>query len=231
MSAKSPAHDEAINAALQKNWNNAVSLNISILQNDAENIDALNRLGYAYIQLGKNTEAKNAYTKVITIDQYNQIAHKHLIKLQSNHKNNSGGSAVVSPLMFLEEPGKTKIVPLINLAPANVLATCSCGQTLTVKIKKHCIEIRDESGTYLGALPDDISFKLIRFIEGNNSYALFIRSIGKNVLSVFIRELARGEKYKNQPSFTPSTTYVSQGRINENTEKPDTTVTGEEKEE
>jgi tetratricopeptide (TPR) repeat protein len=225
-----PAHDDAIAAALSHNWEEAIKLNKVLLDIDPKNIDALNRLGFAYLQLGKIKEAKEIYQRVISLDQYNQIAQKNLSKL--NNKNHSiGTTAMVSPLMFLEEPGKTKIVTCVNLAPAKIIASLHCGQQVRLKVKTHCIEIRNEDNGYLGALPDDVSFKLSKYILGGNNYKVIIRSIGKNLLTVFIREISRGSKYTDQPSFIPASTFVSAGRNDEGTDKPDTQTTGEEEEE
>lgn len=227
MKPATSAQDAAIAAALSQQWNAAVEINESIIKMDSNNIDALNRLGFAYAKLGKIKQAKAAYEKVLTLDRYNQIAEKNLAKIK-NHTIQESSATMTSPLMFLEEPGKTKIVPLINVAPIKVLSNLVCGQEVHMKIKKHTIEIRDDQKQFIGALPDDVSFRLSRFIDGGNTYRIVIRSIGKNALSVFIRELARGSMYKDQPSFTPQSTYVVQGRTDDTQEKPDITPTGEE---
>lgn len=219
---------DAINAALSQNWEEAIRLNLAILEQDPDNLDAYNRLGFAYNQVGNAEKAKKMYESVLKRDQYNQIAQKNLLKLQNKHTSTgNGATAFISPLMFLEEPGKTKIVLCVNPAPANIIASLSCGQEVKMKVKKHCIEIRDDENRYLGALPDDISFKLSRYMDGGNEYKAVIRSIAKNNLTVFIREISRGKHYTNQPSFTSSNTFVASGRVDD-VDKPDTTATGEE---
>lgn len=226
--SQTPAHDDAINAALKQNWEEAARINEAILASDEKSIDAMNRLAFAYQQLGKVTRARELYEKVLKLDQYNQIAQKNLSKLKTKGPHTGNDAQVVSPLMFLEEPGKTKIVILVNLAPSQTLTHLRCGQEVLLKPKKHTIEVRDKENTYLGALPDDVSFKLIRFIEGGNSYSTVIRSVAKNALSVFIRELSRGSKFADMPSFIPASTFISSGKIDDSVEKPDTSETGEE---
>lgn len=220
---------DAINAALEQNWNKAVDANTYLLSIHPNDIDALNRIGFAYIQIGKSKQAKESFEKVLSLDEYNQIAERNLIKLKNKGAIETNGS-MVSPLMFLEEPGKTKVIPCINLAPAATLASIRCGQVVQMKVKKHTIELRDDQQVYLAALPDDISFKLSRFISGGNQYSVVVRSVVKNSLTVFIRELSRGEQFQHQPSFTPTSTYVATGKTDEVTEKPDITATGEEQE-
>lgn len=223
--ATSPS--QAINAALALNWQLAVELNLKLLDINSTDVDSLNRLGFAHLQLGNAKEAKASFEKVLELDQYNQIAQRNLTKLKNKGTVEING-AMVSPLMFLEEPGKTRVVACINLAPAATLSSIRCGQEVRLKVKKHTIEIRDDEQTYMAALPDDISFKLSKFIAGGNEYVVIVRSVSKNSLTVFIRELKRGKEFSNQPSFTPNATYVAVGKIDDSADRPDTTATGEE---
>ncbi len=202
--------DDAIQAALQQDWKKATLLNLEILKTDKKNVDAYNRLGYAYLKCGQIKKAKESFQKVLTLDSYNQIATKNLQKLSTMKKNGllTANSTDISPLLFLEEPGKTKIVDCINAAPMNILTSLTCGQEVYLKTKKHTIEIRDQHEKYLGALPDDVAFKMIKFITAGNTYAVFVKGVSKNCISVFIRELKRGKKLQNQPSFIGSTNYM-----------------------
>ena len=50
-------------------------------------------------------------------------------------------------------------------------------------------------------LPDDIAKRLIRFINGGNTYDAYIKAAEKNRITVFIREKKRTAKFKNQPTF------------------------------
>jgi hypothetical protein len=195
----------AIQAALNNDWTNAVSINEDIIKEKADDLEALSRLAYAFIRLGKPDRAKRLYRKILSLDAYNSMARKNLDKLNSLPKNASVGSQKssfhVSPGMFIEEPGKTKSVTLINPAPVRILTNICIGEFVTLYPKKHSVEVRRPDKTYIGALPDDIAFRLIRFLSGGNSYEACIKSIHKNNVSIFIRETARGKKYKDQPSF------------------------------
>lgn len=221
-------HEKAIDRALHQDWQNAIRINTEILAEDTDNVDALNRLGFAYFQTGDTAYAKKLYQKVLKLDEYNQIALKNLEKLTSvKRKGSAAAAGKVSPLMFLEEPGKTKIVMLVNLAPERVLATLAAGQEVSLKEKRHTMEVRDIQGVYLGAFPDDLSFKLTKFIKGGNTYHTVIKSIGKNQLVVFVRELTRSKKFASQPSFVSSLTYLPSTHAEEGA-GPDTTPTGED---
>jgi len=222
--------ETAIKKALQQDWQEAIRINTVIVDSDPNNIDALNRLAYAYLRLGDAAKAKRHYQKVLALDPYNQIASKNLKKPGASPRKSTPQTKIqVSPLMFLEEPGKTKIVALVNLAPQRALSTLSTGSEVFLKAKKHCVEIRDEENLYLGALPDDLSFKLIKFLNGGNQYTAVIKSIGKNQLIILLREIHRGKRFAHHPSFIASVSYISSA--SSQGEGPDTTPTGEESEE
>lgn len=192
--------NEAIDAALKSDWKKAIDLNCDILISDENNIDALNRLGFAYLKLGKPKKAESAFNKVLKQDPFNPIACKnlkkikgHCLKIQNNHQ--------VSPKIFLEEPGITKIVNLINQAPKIILATIVCGQPLVLNHKKHTVEVRTDDNTYLGALPDDLSFRLRKLIKLGNEYDVYAKSYDEKSLIVIIKETKRSKKVKDA-SFT-----------------------------
>ncbi len=212
----------AIAAALSQDWKEAIFQNITLLKADKQNISLLNRLGFAYMQSGQLTLAKKTFLKVIKLDPYNQIAQKNLkklglvrqkdlLKVKRNH---------VAPMSFLEEPGKTKIVECVNTAPLAALSTVSPGEEVELKARNHVVEVRSGRHVYLGALPDDLSFRLIKFLAVGNSYQALVKSMGKNSLVVFLRETGRGKRFANQPSFSTTALYVPFTRT-ENTQEAD----------
>lgn len=223
---------DAVAAALAQNWKEAIRINTAILKEQKDNIEALSRLAYAYLKTGQMTLAKKTYEKVLSLDQYNHIAQKNLKKLGSLKKKDMTNDSDhhLSPLMFLEEPGKTKIVDCIHVAPNQTLSMLSAGEGVELKAKNHCIEIRSTQNTYLAALPDDMSFKLIKLLGAGNTYQAIVKSVEKNGLKVLIRELSRGKRFASQPSFTTTTSYIpfSKGGSSLGQDVPDMTPTGEE---
>lgn len=219
----------AIQAALTQDWKKAIRLNLLLIKTDPKDTDTINRLGFAYLKTGQFTAARRTFDTVLKVDPYNQIALKNAKKLGTMKRKDieHGQTQRISPLQFLEEPGKTKIVSLVNPAPTRVLAALSSGQDVVLKPRNHCVEIRSNANLYLGALPDDLSFKLIKLISHGNRYHVVIKSIGKNALTVLVRETARGKRFAGQPSFTASTTYIPSLRIDPK-DAPDVTATGEE---
>lgn len=194
----------AINAALEARWEDAIKLNRQIIKVDPQNVDALNRQARAFMELGRRNLAKKYYNEALRCDPYNPIAIKNLkiIKsFKSNGRPSINGYTRLSATLFLQEPGKTKIVSLLNVAEPQKLSQMYCGMSVKLNIKNRKIIVVDANGDYLGVLPDDIAHHLIRLLKGGNKFDLIIKAIKVNALSVLIKETFRSKRFRNQPSF------------------------------
>jgi|SRR3989338_4189872 len=200
-------HQAAIDAALAQFWDKAIGINKEILKNNRDDIDCLARLAFAYSQVGFLQKAKKIYNKILTLDKFNSLALKNLNKIKNLKEKKLETPIIrqrVAPDLFIEEPGKTKTVQLINVAPAKILSDINIGDTVVIHAKKHAIEIRGTDKTYFGALPDDIAYRLLKFITAGNTYLACIKNIYKNQVTVFIREISRGKKLIHQATFIPT---------------------------
>ncbi|MBI3342454.1 tetratricopeptide repeat protein [Candidatus Curtissbacteria bacterium] len=193
----------AAQAALSSDWQEAILINKKILGVNENDVEALNRTARAHVCLGELEKAQKIYKKVLELDPYNIIANKNMEKISKSSGN--GHKSIVFNYnlsnLFLSEPGKTKVLNLINLAPPNVLALLNYGEQVSLNVKTHAVSITSTDGVYLGALPDDIAHKLITFITGGNKYEAFVKSVSPKSLTIFVREIERSEKFTNQPSF------------------------------
>jgi tetratricopeptide (TPR) repeat protein len=196
--------DKAIQAMLHGDWENAVTLNKELIEEDPKDIDSLNRLAYVYSILGKIQNAKATYKNVLKIDPLNQIATRNIKKLTEMKPKEivkSLSSVKGMRNVFLEETGKTKVISLVNTAQPKITSLLSTGQSVVVTIKRSKIFIQDQCDQYLGVLPDDIGRRLIRLIRGGNTYEACIKSANEHNVCVFIKETKRTLRYRNQPSF------------------------------
>lgn len=203
-------HQMAIDAALSSNWQQAIDLNSQIIDSEPKSIEACNRLGRAYFELGKFPEAKEFFDKSLQNDPYNQIAARFIkrietVKKRSGKAQNSLGKDHNCPQvdsdLFIEEPGKTKLVALLKTAEPQKLSLLSSGALVNLNIKNKVIAVIDQDGEYLGVLPDDLSHHLVRLMHGGNKYQAIIKTVKTNGLSILIRETYRCSRFKNQPSF------------------------------
>ncbi len=206
-------YDQAIKSALNQAWKQAIKINLEILDINKNDVCTLNRLAFAYLKTGNLNAARNIYKRVLKIDKYNPIAQKNLKRIAKINKQDIHQSQISAstPSFFLEEPGKTKIVTLVHPAPTKVLCNIMTAQKINLLPRKHSIEVRNHQNEYIGALPDDISHRLRHLIGHGNTYEAYIKNVDNNQVSVFIREMTRGKKYKNLPSFSPS--YSLSGQV------------------
>lgn len=212
MNTTTELEKQAIQAAQDQLWDAAVKINKKILDTEPQNISALNRLGFCYLQLQSPIKAKNMYNAVLHIDPYNAIALKYsAIKRTSQFAPpaNNGGDD------FIEEPGKTKTIALCRVAEQSILDSVAVISEVQLVQKNHCIAVETMKGKYIGTLPDDISFRLKKLIKGGNQYKTIIRSIGKGQCSVFIKELKRSKKFQFTASF-PSAIMSTTSTLHEN---------------
>lgn len=209
-STSSNIHHQAISAALEARWDDALKLNKKIIKLDPQSVDGLARLARAYMEMGRFNLAKKYYNEALKYDPYNPIASKNLkiiksFKSNNQPKNGNGnGHGKLSSSLFLQEPGKSKIINLLKVAEPQKLSQAYCGMQVGAAVKNRKITIVDEEGTYLGVLPDDICHHLMRLLRGGNKYEFFIKSVRVNSLSLLIRETFRSRRFKNQPSFLES---------------------------
>jgi len=193
----------AVNLALSGNWKEAIKINLEILHENPDDTEALCRLARAYSEIGKITQAREATKKVLEIDPVNPIALKFQQKLKSAKNGVNSYSAQTSPESFLEEPGKTKIVKLLNLGEKNVYSDLDPGEEVKLSSYSHKVSISTKDGKYMGRLPDDIAARLKNLIKEGNKYQVLIKSIEPGNIMVFIRETERGPKVANVASFSP----------------------------
>lgn len=199
--------DQAIQLALKGNWEQAREINQKILQENPDDIETLNRLAFAYTALGKNKDAGLTYEKVLKLDNQNPIALRNLKRLSGNKKTNSDDNQhiplviSISDTMFIEEHGKTKVIELVNLAPSEIYGTLMIGEMLNLRIKRSKIFVLDGNEKFIGMLPDDIGKRLLKFLSGGNIYHACVKSVSKKGVTIFIKEMKKVTRFKNQPSF------------------------------
>ncbi|MFZ5376750.1 MAG: tetratricopeptide repeat protein [Patescibacteria group bacterium] len=190
---------QAVQAAKNLSWQEAIGVNQEILEIEPNNIAALNRLGVAQMQLGETKQAEKTFQQVMSIDKSNIIAQKHLNNIKKNQPTNIAGFS--SDNYFIEEPGKTKIVELQRLNGKSVLSKLKIGETCLVNPKNRYISIELSGGERIGTLPDDLSFRLSKLIERGNEYSCIINSCSEKTCLVQIRETKKSKKNEHVQSF------------------------------
>src|SRR4030042_369142 len=198
------ASQEAISLAMQSRWQEAVTVNQGIIELFPTDIDAYNRLGRAFMELGEFAKAKEAYTRALELDSYNSIAQKNLqrlsllpdaqVKVKEERRE-------VSPDLFIGEMGKAGVVNLQNLAPRELLARMTAGNQVHLKVKRQQLVVENEQGEYLGLVEPPHGFRLARLIDVGNKYTAAIVNIDNDSARIIIREVFQHPSQIGRPSF------------------------------
>ncbi len=193
----------AITAALTARWNDAISANQEILSTNPNDTSALNRLGIAYLKTKQPGNAKKEFLKVISLDPFNSIAKTNLKKASPKYSKDYDNTLLLSnhTFSFIEEPGKSKVIPLTNLGEPNIIATLYTGLEVTLKIAARKVKVTINE-KYIGCLPDDISAHLIRLIRAGYKYQTLVKSADTGNVQVYIKEIKNSKRMRGTPSFS-----------------------------
>lgn len=181
----------AIDQALASQWEEAITTNRNILNIFPNEPEAYNRLGKAYSELGRYSEARQAYNQTLKYNPNNTIAKKNLDRLsmlQEELVTTHAGAERIDPRLFIEETGKTGTSDLINIAPTSILARVGVGDKVQLYVSGHTIFARNAAGEDIGQLEPRLANRLINFMEGGNRYAAAILAMEPGMVRLIIRE-------------------------------------------
>jgi len=197
----------AIQLALQGRWDEAANLNRSIIEIFPTDVDAYNRLGKALTELGRYAEAREAYSKALGIDSLNSIASKNLSRLATLGEEAAPrrGTQKLSPDMFIEEMGKTGVTTLIR-PNMEIAARMTAGDQVDLMRDNGTLTVKSVQGEYIGEIEPRLAQRLIKLIEGGNSYVAAITAIRDGDVRVFIRETYQDPSQLGKLSFPPAVT-------------------------
>lgn len=182
------SEEQAIYFSICGDWKNAIAANLAILKKNPTDIDALNRLTYAYIQIGKYSLAKKTINIILAIDPSNVIANKNLSCLKNNSdKFTKTQNILENNVSFIENPGLTRIITLIYPTNTTTISKIRHGAKLSYKIRKRKIWI-SYLNEYIGCFPDDLSKKYIQSLTKGKKYEAFFKSYQKKKVTVLFKE-------------------------------------------
>ena len=218
---------QAIDNAVNGQWKEAINFNESIIKIDKKNIETYLRLGFAYLQTNKIKKAKKYYLQVLKLQPNNNLIKKNLerIKILESKKLTYLKTSPLDPLLFIDIPGKTKTVSLVNCGPKSVLAKLTVGQRVFLSSKKRRIEIRTEDKEYAGCLPDDLSKRLAIFIKNGCLFSVYVKETSLKNTVVLLKEEKKGGRMLRFVTFpTNSDANLSrlEGSSGEDTSEEDT---------
>ena len=196
---------EAIELAMQARWQEAVEVNREVIETFHEDVDAHNRLGRAYMELGQYTRAREAYSRSVQLDPYNAIANRNLRRL--NDLKEANGADVetdrVEPHQFIEEIGKAGVVALFELTAKENRARVVAGDKVYLRVDGSILVVEDSRGSYIGRVDPKYAQRLIRLMLGGNQYSASVVRSTADSMTVIIRETYQHPSQAGKLSFPP----------------------------
>lgn len=209
-SPRREVEEQAIRAALSGRWKEADSLNRVLLQWDPNDVEALNRLGKALMELQRYEEAYASYSRALELDPYNRISRKNQERLSSlltaerrSEKPEGEGREQFLPDLFISESGKSAVVPLRLLADPQVLQQLSRGEIVRLEAAGQTVLVKTDQDVVLGRLDPRVGHRLAEFIQAGNRYAAAIAEASESAVKVFVRETHQHPRMASRASFPP----------------------------
>ena len=235
--AKKQQANLAIQMALQGRWPEALQLNRAIIDSFPTDVDAFNRLGKAFTELGRYADAREAYMKALEIDSLNSIARKNLSRLSTlgEEAPPKAASQKLSPQMFIEETGKTGITTLMR-PNMGVAARMTAGDQVVLQRNNGALAIQTTSGEHVGEVEPKLGHRLMKLMDGGNEYVAAISALDQVQVRVFIRETFQHASQTGKLSFPPTVTesfrpYVKERLVRQDADDEPYFEEGEEGEE
>ena len=196
---------DAITLALNGEWEKASEVNRWILELSENDVDAMNRLSKALMELARYSEAREVLDRVTTLAPYNNIAKKNLARLvqletapASNNQVRKAGGALQ---LFIEESGKSGTTVLIKAVTGQTTARIAPSDPATLVVQNDVINVCDHDGEYLGQIAPKLGRRLIKLMEAGNQYQAAIIGVSDRGISITIRETYRDQSLQNVCSF------------------------------
>lgn len=184
---------KAVALAMENRWEDAIAVNQSVLKDFPEDLEAFNRLGRAFSEVGRNAEAIEAFEKALALSPHNTIARKNLDRLARLGDAEGSVSPFASstkavPRDFIEESGKSGVTSLLNLAPPQTLVKLAPGHIVQLELETNNLNVKNAAGDLVGRVEPKMASRLIRLMNGGNKYEANVTSAGVQELLIIIRE-------------------------------------------
>jgi hypothetical protein len=200
--------EKATQLAMQNKWQEAADLNRQILEHFPDDVDTLNRLGKALMEMGQYADSRDQYLKATKADPSNGIAAKNLVRMTKLAEDAAASPVVsvqrtrrVDPSLFIEESGKTAVTDLVDRAPFHEVATMGAGEKLTLKIESGVVQAIGSDDVRVGQLEPKIAQRVMRLVTAGNRYSATITSIDDHHVRIILREEFRDPSMRSRPSF------------------------------
>jgi tetratricopeptide (TPR) repeat protein len=198
--------EEAINAALDRNWKLALDLNKEVAERFGVDEETHNRLGKAYTELGKLDDALSAYRATLELNPLNAIAIKNVNRLTGLIEEKADlpkGQSAVDVNAFVEEMGKSALANVV-LESGFDPALVAPGDHVELVPEGDSLKVQTPSGKAVGRVESKLARRVLKFVAGGNKYAAVVATSDESSLRIIIRETYQAAEFVGMPSFPAS---------------------------
>jgi len=196
---------DAINMAMNGEWQQAVEANRAILEKGPGQVDVMNRLGKALMELGRYRESKEILNELVSLAPNNNIAKKNLARLEHLGKEPRGAKqerkSRANSTVFIEEGGKAGITVLQKPASGQTVARVMPGDAVELKFHQNRISAYTQNDELLGQIGPKLAMRLNRLTAAGNKYEAAIVGASQQGISVILRETYRHPSMRGVCSF------------------------------
>ena len=201
---------EAVNLAVKGEWRRATEVNRAILELFPNEVEAMNRLVKAHIELGSYGDARAVLDQVREVAPYNNIAKKNRARLDRLTANaglvdtsraKTAKKTAGVPQIFIEESGKSGTTVLRNTAGNKAVVHVSPSDQVVLSPDRNTVTVQTLDGQLLGQVEPKLGNRLARLMDGGNRYTAAVVAVSEQGVSVIIRETFKHPSLQNVCSF------------------------------
>lgn len=198
--------EDARRIALEGGWEDAIALNLQLVEKAPKDAEAYNRIGRAHLSLGRLIEAREAYQSALRADPANLIARRNLQRLEALARRGGtlrDASTIAMPgtNVFIEEVGKTWVDELVNPVSAEELAEVFPGEQALLVIEDGRLVVTRPDGRRLGEIETKTADRVMQMMATGNRYEAYSIGISGQSLRVILREVYRDPQNATKVSF------------------------------
>tara|TARA_B110000014_G_scaffold264082_1_gene263261 strand:+ start:5048 stop:6058 length:1011 start_codon:yes stop_codon:yes gene_type:complete len=202
---------DATQFALKGDWKKAISTNKEILSLNKLDVQALNRIGKAQLELGKLKDSKKSYTKALQIDPLNTIARRNLKELeqmkdaktlQGKAQNKSNLEKLVRNDILIQTAARSAEF-IIDKPNSRAIQNLVPGVELLIQASDSGVEITNSRKVALGTIEPRSALRLKTCIEGGSQFEVIFKDFFGHSGVIQILEIYR------EPSITLKTPFIN----------------------
>ncbi|MGI8856298.1 MAG: tetratricopeptide repeat protein, partial [Thermomicrobiales bacterium] len=140
--------ERALELAGEGRWEEAEQVNREILTRFPRDFEAMNRLGKAFAEQHRYSEARDTYQHVLEVEPTNTIARKNVARMEllsAQPADTNGAAREARPqarqTMFIEEPGQSAMLIVESSVPQMTLSKLISGDHLELRAQGESVGV------------------------------------------------------------------------------------------